>query len=336
MVIYNKNKLYICENHKNMTHQENLLKEIRKKIQPTDSINEVLAAILNISYDAAHRRVSQKSKFTIDETMQLANYFNISLDSLHGNAEKVVVEKTNEIKNLKDMLLYFKNAANRIEQVADHSTTLYYSAKDIPLFYFMDGTIMSKFKLYVWLQLLNPSLSNTNFEQFVIDESFMEHIQKLKKTYQKAQVKEVWNDTTINSSLQQIIYFYQAQLVSFASANALLNDLKRILKELKTKAAQPNANYAIYYNELILLNNNMILETTTQITMFVPYTLLGYFITEDRSSCHNALTFFHQQITNSKPLNQSGIKDLNQFFNKMDRKIDFYSAQLNKEIDFFY
>lgn len=319
-----------------MNYQEQLLIEIRKKIQPTDSINEVLSAILNISYDAAHRRVSQKSKFTIDETMQLANHFNISIDNIFGDSKKVVVEKTNEIKNLKDMMNYFKDAANRIEKIADDSTTLYYSAKDIPLFYFMDGTIMSKFKLYVWLQLLNPDLSQTEFEKFVINEAFMEDIQKLKKMYQKATVKEVWNDTTINSSLQQIIYFYEASLVSFESANALLKDLKRIVSDLKNKANKANSNYSIYYNELILLNNNMLIETSPQITMFVPYTLLGYFITEDKNSCKSALDFFNQQITNSKPLNQSGIKDLNLFFNKMDRKIDFYTAQLQKEIDFFY
>jgi hypothetical protein len=80
----------------------------------------------------------------------------------------------------------------------------------------------------------------------------------------------------------------------------------------------------------------MIIETNTQITMFVPYTLLGYFITEDKNSCKNALDFFNQQITNSKPLNQSGIKDLNLFFNKMNRKIDHYTTLLNKQIDVFY
>jgi hypothetical protein len=277
-----------------------------------------------------------KSKFSIDETVLLANHFNISIDNLFSDNKKVIIEKTNEIKTLKDMMNYFKDAANRIEKIANDSRTLYYSAKDIPLFYFMDGTIMSKFKLYVWLQLLNPDLSQTEFEKFVINEAFMEDIQKLKKMYQKATVKEVWNDTTINSSLQQIIYFYEASLVSFESANALLKDLKRIVSDLKNKANKSNSNYSIYYNELILLNNNMIIETNTQITMFVPYTLLGYFITEDKNSCKNALDFFNQQITNSKPLNQSGIKDLNLFFNKMNRKIDHYTTLLNKQIDVFY
>ena len=47
----------------------------------------------------------------------------------------------------------------------------------------------------------------SSFENFVIEESFSESMQKLKKAYENTIVNEVWNDTTINSSLQQILYF---------------------------------------------------------------------------------------------------------------------------------
>ena len=320
-----------------MSNQELLFKEIRKQLSISTSLNDEIASILNISYDAAHRRVSGKSKFSIDETLLLANHFNISLDKLFLKNDKVIVEKTIEIKSLKDMLSYFKKSAERIEQLTiTGKTTLYYSAKDIPLFYFMDNTIISKFKAYVWLTLLNSEQINVSFENFVVDESFMEHTQKLKKIYEKAIVKEVWNDTTINSSLQQILYFYESGLLSFKSATALYLDLKRILKLIKDKSNQPNSNFSIYYNELILLNNNMLIETNEKLTMFIPYTLLGYFITDNKESCHNVHDFFNQQIINSKPLNQSGIKDQNLFFNRANRKIEYYLEQLNNQVDLLF
>lgn len=318
-----------------MNDQEILLKEIRKLI--STSLNDEISAILNISYDAAYRRVSGKSKFSIDETLQLANHFNISLDKLFLKNDKVIVEKTIEITSLNDMLSYFKKSAERIEQLANNeNVTLYYSAKDIPLFYFMDGTIISKFKAYVWLKLLNPNQSEVSFENFVIDESFMEHTQKLKKIYEKITVKEVWNDTTINSSLQQILYFYESGLLNFNSAKALCLDLKCILNLIKEKSNQPNSNYSIYYNELILLNNNMLIETNEKLTMFIPYTLLGYFITDNLESCKNVHQFFKQQIQNSKSLNQSGIKEQNLFFNRANRKIDYYLERLNNQVDLLF
>ncbi len=315
-----------------MNSQELLLKEIRKQLAPSTSLNDEIAVVLSISYDAAHRRVSSKSKFSIDESIVLCNHFNISMDSLFTKNDKIIIEKTIEISSLKDMLNYFKNSAERIEQLATtEKAILYYSAKDIPLFYFMDGTIMSKFKAYVWLTLLNPKQETIAFENFVIDESFMEHTQKLKKIHEKVTVKEVWNDTTINSSLQQILYFYEAGLLNFKSATALYLDLKRILSLIKEKSNKNN--YFIYYNELILLNNNMLIESNKKLTMFIPYTLLGYFITDNLESCQNVHRFFNQQIINSKPLNQSGIKDRNLFFNKAIRKIDYYLELLNNQVD---
>jgi len=316
-----------------MNHQELLLKAIRKELLGT-SLNDEIARVLNISYDAAHRRVSGKSKFSIEETVTLANHFNISLDSLFSNKENVIIQKTIEIKSLKDMLNYFKNSALNIAELTNSpDAVLYYSAKDIPLFYFMEGTLMSKFKAYVWLLMLNQDQKKERFENFVIDESFMEHMQKLKKVYENIKVIEIWNDTTINSSIQQISYYYEAGLLSFKTAVALYEDLKRILDVVKNKSNRLDSNYSLYYNELILLNNNMLIKCEKKLTMFIPYTLLGYFITHHNESCENVHQFFNMQIISSKLLNMAGTRDQNQFFNSATRKIDYYKEKLNNQVD---
>ena len=70
--------------------------------------------------------------------------------------------------------------------------------------------------------------------------------------------------------------------------------------------------------------------------MFIPYTLLGYFITANLESCKNVHQFFKQQIQNSKSLNQSGIKEQNLFFNRANRKIDYYLERLNNQVDLLF
>lgn len=319
-----------------MKYQEAFLRAIRSKIPKSVSLIDEIATVLQISYDASHRRISEKSKFSIDETIKLSDHFNISLDNLFSKKEKVIVEKTIEIETLKDMLQYFKTSAEQIETLTKNpNTILYYSAKDIPLFYFMDGTILSKFKAFVWLNLLNTNQKKVSFESFVIEESFTEYMQKLKSVYENVSVNEIWNDTTINSSLQQILYFHEAGLLSVKNANALCKDLKRIINMIQEKC-NTNNNFAIYYNELILLNNNMLIETPENLTMFVPYTLLGYFITNNEDSCKNVHQFFKQQIINSKPLGQSGIKEQNLFFNRAIRKIDYYMDKINTQVDLLF
>lgn len=80
-------------------YQEYLLREIRKKIGEK-SLNDEIANILNISYDAAHRRSSSKAKFSFEEALELAKHYQISLDQFLGAENQMVVKRTQPIKQL--------------------------------------------------------------------------------------------------------------------------------------------------------------------------------------------------------------------------------------------
>jgi len=222
-----------------MNNQDILLKAIRKHLEKSASLIEEIAAVLNISYDASHRRVSQKSKFSIEETIALCRHYSLSMDMLFTGSNKVIVEKTAEIHSLADMENYFRQSAENISIFLEYpGAKMYYSAKDIPLFYTIGGTLLSKFKLYVWLNLLAGTQNQDTFENFTVDQSLLQHSQKLKTVYENVEVNEIWNDTTINSSLQQIYYFFQSGLLSLANARLLCTDLKAILKSAEDRCCK--------------------------------------------------------------------------------------------------
>jgi hypothetical protein len=154
---------------------------------------------------------------------------------------------------------------------------------------------------------------------------------KLKEIYDHVDVNEIWNDTTINSSLQQIHYFFESGLLSVNNALLLCDDLKTILKNAEDRCCNGNNGYQLYYNELLILNNNVLFTVPNRQALFVPYTMLGYFITNDEPTCNNALNFFKHQIRNSKSLNESGTRDRKIFFNKAHQKVDFYIQRINNE-----
>lgn len=317
-----------------MDNQQKLLKAIRQQLPKTTSVIEEVATILNISYDAAHRRVSEKSKFSIEETIVLCKHFSLSMDLLFADSTKVIVEKTSEIHSIADMERYFKESADKLEFFKNiPDAKMYYSAKDIPLFHTIGGTLLSKFKLYVWLNLLAGIQQEDTFESFTIDRSFMEYSMKLKTIYENVEVHEVWNDTTINSTLQQIYYYFQAGLLSLANAHLLCEDLKEILNKVEERCCNKNSQFHLYYNELLILNNNVLVTAPEKQSLFVPYTMLGYFITHDSDTCDNAQAFFQNQIKNSKSLNQSGTRDRKLFFNKALQKINFYLQRIDSEVD---
>lgn len=316
-----------------MDNQEKLLKAIRNKLDKSASVIDVIAGVLNISYDAAHRRVSQKSKFSVEEAVSLCRHFSLSMDLLFADGKKVIVEKTSEIRSMEDMAAYFRQSAENTSSFLEYTDAkMYYSAKDIPLFYTIGGTLLSKFKLYVWLNLLTGTQNQGSFENFSIDRSLLDHSIKLKQVYDNVEVHEIWNDTTINSSLQQIFYFYQSGLLTLANAQLLCADLKTILQAAEERCCNGTSRFHLYYNELLILNNNVLLSAHEKQSLFVPYTMLGYFITNDADTCGNALAFFRHQLKNSKSLNESGTRDRKLFFNKALQKIDFYLQRMESEI----
>ena len=317
-----------------MDNQNKLLKAIRQKSGPTTSVIDVVATVLNISYDAAHRRVSQKSKFSIEEAITLCRHFGLSMDMLFNDGKKVIVEKTSEIRTMADMGRYFKESAEKLtDYLNEPYARMFYSAKDIPLFYTIGGTLLSKFKLYVWLNLLSGTQNQDSFESFTVDQSLLQHSTKLKAVYEHVEVNEIWNDTTINSTLQQIYYFYQSGLLSLPNALLLGDDLKKILQTAEDRCSNSSTNFHLYYNELLILNNNVLVSSPIQQSLFVPYTMLGYFITQDRDTCTNAADYFKHQVKNSKSLNLSGTRDRKLFFNKAYQKVDFYIRKMENEID---
>ena len=317
-----------------MDNQEKLLKAIRHRLDATTSLIDEVATVLSISYDAAHRRVSQKSKFSIEEAIALCRHYGLSMDGLFAGDKKVVVEKTAEIRTMADMAGYFKHSAENISSFLQYpDAKMYYSAKDIPLFYTIGGTLLSKFKLYVWLNLLAGTQNQEAFEQFTIDASLLQYSARLKAVYDNVEVHEIWNDTTINSTLQQVYYFFQSGLLSLPNALLLCADLKAILQNAEDRCCNGQGNFNLYYNELLILNNNVLLSAPQKQSLFVPYTMLGYFITDDLDTCTNAQSFFKQQLKNSKSLNLSGTRDRKVFFNRAHQKVDLYIQRMQAEAD---
>ncbi len=317
--------------------QEKLIATLYKKKTPSASLITELADVLNISYDAAHRRISMKSKFSIDEAALLSRRYGISLDHLLAGREQVLVKKTEEIKNFQDLSVYFESAYRSLhEHPAEKTTQIYYSAKDIPLFYTIKSGLLSKFKSFVWLNLLANEDDASTFSSFRIEAPLVESSQNLYGFYEKVSKHEVWNDTTINSTLQQIVYFFQAGLLTGEHAVELCEQVKELLFTLEQQCTPKNEYYRLYYHELLILNNNVLVSDQQQRSLFVPYTMLGYFITKDERTCSNTLDFFRHQLKNSKLLNAAGTRDRKIFFNRAYQKIEFYKQQVLSSQDFNY
>ncbi|WP_299889168.1 hypothetical protein [uncultured Lacinutrix sp.] len=309
-------------------YQTTFLENLKQELSENASIIEAVATALDISYDAAHRRVSLKSKFSIEETIVLAKYYNLSLDRLFEttNTEFVTIEKTKHIETEAELQLYFEDSYNSLYPLLKKKDCeILYSAKDIPLFYNLNGDTLSQFKYYVWLKLLNPELATKSFESFAPNTNLIEAGKKLGSLYYNLNTIEIWDITSINSTLKQINYYFQAGHVESKTALHLCELLKQLIEKISDKVITKEIEYKLYYNELHLMNNNVLVNTPESQLLYVPFTLLSYYKTGDKHTCNEAKVFLNKQLQNSKLLNTAGEKERNTFFNKIYTKINALS-----------
>lgn len=303
---------------KNM-HQELLLREIRRKIGDK-SLNDEIANILNISYDAAHRRTSLKAKFSFEEALELAKYYQISLDQFMTSDHQILVQKTSAVTETEDLQSFFQNNLSVFEDLPlSDGITIYYSAKDIPFFYTLSDTLLSRFKVYVWMNLLNAKQVFVPFLQFS-PPYFEADTQELRKKYEAQNVVELWNDMTASSILQQIAFYSDTGLLQKKEAGIILEELKELIAYIEQKT-ENNPKFHLYENELMHLSNDIFFHHPQQSLFAIPTNMFGYILIKDAKTCNETLNYFEHQIKNSKSLNTSGNRDRKIFFNRIYEQI---------------
>lgn len=308
-------------------YQELLLKEIRRKIGEK-SLNDEIANILNISYDAAHRRNSQKAKFSLEEAVILASYYQISLDEFLKTDHQIVAKKTKPIRTIADLLNYFDDALQLLQfYKIKQNTEVYYSAKDIPFFYTISNSVLSKFKLFVWMNLLNQKDFLNPFEEFKI-ERHSDKTEHLTALYENLNVTEIWNSTTISSILNQVSFYTEIKILSKETAHLILEELRDLIKIIELKAENESKKFQIYAHDILILNNSILFKNEEKSSLFIPFNMFGYISTDDKNTCDDAFNFFQHQIKNSTSLSFSGQRDRKKFFNEMLESVENLQKKL--------
>lgn len=311
--------------------QDVFIKHIRHHMPEDRSIIEEVSGILNINYDAAYRRVNGKTNLSLEEAVVLARHFKISLNKLFevGSQQTIIAEKSPKILNLEDLENYFKASHQNISQLLKlKSASIIYSAKDIPLFYTLTDSYITRYKMYVWLKFLNEdgSMARLSFEEFLkmIPQSLLDSAFQLAETYNYINITEFWNDNTINGTLQQVLYYFESGMLSKEMALNICDDITKIITHVEEQTigqtiikSKNNAQYHLYKSDLLTMSNTVMIKTQHQKLFFSPFTVLTYFKIAHSQTCDDMDMFFTKQMKNSKLLANAGEKDRSLFFNKM-------------------
>jgi len=316
--------------------QNQLLNEIQAQIGREGSLNEAVADVLEISYDAAHRRVSGKSKISLAEGLKLSKHFGISLDRLYevGELDYVVVEKTKPISSELELEQFYQTSYESVLSLPKREgVQVLYSAKDIPMFHVAKSEVLNKFKAYVWMKLLDPNFIVESFESYRPRITMINAAKRLGDLYSEFDTIEIWDVTTVNSMLKQVHYYFTAGQLGLEAALEINEAVTQLIKKIEKRVCKNETSFKLYYNELLLMNNTALVRGEKHKLLYVPVNTLSYYKTHDIETCNQAEAYLNKQLLSSKLLNTSGEKEQKTFFNKIYNKIKALNQLLQASID---
>lgn len=316
--------------------QDRFIKYLKAKSVDNNSFVEELANVLDIGYDAAYRRINLKTSLSLEESVKLAKHYKISLNKLFevGSQTTILADLSPPIHNKEGLEMWLKQSYNNVFPLTKlKSASIIYSAKDIPLFHTLKDSFLSRYKIYVWLKDVDPEMtrSKLTFDDFIKDipETLLDNAFKLGEVYKDINITEIWNNTTINGTLQQVLYYFEAGTLSKELALLICTDIEDVIRHVEKQAIQQSligsknkAIYNLYINDIHTMSNTIMVKTPYQKVFFTPFTVISYFKIEHQPTCELMFEFFEKQMSISKLLVNAGEKDRSLFFNRMHQKIN--------------
>lgn len=331
--------------------QEKFIDYLKSKSNDKTSFIEEIASVLDIGYDAAYRRINNKTNLSLDESVKLAKHYKISLNKLFevGSKTTILADLSPPIHNKEGLEIWLKQSYNSVFPLTKlKSASIIYSAKDIPLFHTLKDSYLSRYKIYVWLKDVDTEMTSNKvtFDDFIkqIPESLLNNAFQLGEVYKDINITEIWNNTTINGSLQQVLYYFEAGMLSKELALLICDDIKEVILHIEKQAIQQSligsnnkASYQLYVNDIHTMSNTIMVKTPYQKVFFTPFTVISYFKIEHQPTCELMFEFFQKQMSISKLLVNAGEKDRALFFNRMHQKINKLKTRIqldNETFDF--
>ncbi|WNH11319.1 hypothetical protein [Thalassobellus suaedae] len=315
--------------------QEQFIQFLKAKSKDNTSFVDEIASVLDIGYDAAYRRINLKTNLSLDESVKLAKHYKISLNKLFevGSQTTILADLSPPIHNKEGLEMWLKQSFNSVFPLTKlKNASIIYSAKDIPIFHTLKDSFLSRYKIYVWLKDVDQEMTRNKitFDDFIKDtpESLLESAFNLGQVYKDINITEIWNNTTINGTLQQVLYYFESGSLSKKLALLICNDIEDLIRLVEKQAIQQSlvgsknkAIYNLYINDIHTMSNTIMVKTPYKKVFFTPFTVISYFKIEHQPTCELMFEFFEKQMSISKLLVNAGEKDRSLFFNRMHQKI---------------
>ena len=334
------------QNNSRMTAQQLLFQQLRENLPADISVADEVASLLYISTDSAYRRMRGETPLTTDELAKLCTHFNLSIDQLLKiNTGKQAVFEINRVEYPHNSFeVYLQSILQQMQHINSfNNKEIIYVTKDIPLFHFFHSPEMLAFKHFFWMRTIvqHPDFASMSCDPSITNQALNRTAAEILRLYNEIPSIEVWNIESINSTLLQIEFYRNTNILKSAAAVKILYDaLENAINHIEYQAEHGTKslinepitykadNFKFFYNSVILADNTIFVSTDLQKKVFLNYGVLHYLSTSDEKFCESVHNDLQNLMRKSTLISSGGARQRSMFFNSLREKIDLNRNKL--------
>ncbi len=319
--------------------QAQIFSAIKSKIPESFSLPDEIAKLLEISTDSAYRRLRGEKTISLDELYTLCKSYEISLDDImsikHGGVyfQGQFVNKNNfKFEEYITSVMHNLAFMNSFKE-----KTFYYSCKDLPIFHHYHIKEIAAFKWFFWLKTYFqfPGFEKKKFQYSDHSDELFSIEQKTLDIYNLLPSVEIWNLESMNFFFRQIEFYHNGGI--FESEKDILTLYQAISKMwnhlemqaslgYKFKLDDPDkkrlGEYKMYFNEVLLGDNNMLVELDGEKISYVSHTTINFMLTKDERFNENMYNHIQNQLKRSTLISEVSEKERAKFFRIIRERIE--------------
>lgn len=312
--------------------QQQLFSFLKDNLPPHLSLVDELGDLLGVGSDSVYRRIRGEKPVTLMELKKICEHFHLSLDQLLQLKNDSVVFRAPDLgKEHFPFADVLKSILQQLKHFNSFKTKqLLYLCKDMPIWQFFLYPELAAFKTFVWAKSIHnePLYAGKLFslEEMMVEDYFKTG-QKIIHEYNQIPSIELWNEESINSTLNQIKFYKDSGGFKQAKdVDVILDSFELTIKHLSMQAEkgvkfmpgeadiQHKAPVQLYVNEIVIGSNTILVELDNTKLSIIPYNVFSYILTKDARFNESMFNGFNTLKNRSTLISVTGEKERNRFF----------------------
>jgi hypothetical protein len=318
--------------------QQQIFQQIKTKLPQHLSMVDEVANILNVSTDSAYRRIRGEKALDLEEVYKLCVQFQISFDQLFNNQSGTFMFQGELVQ---DFGFNFQRYLSNIEQQVKYMNgfnqkQMYYVCKDIPIFHHFHFREIAAFKYFLWMKLFiqSPEFAHKKFRFADYPDELFQTGRKALKYYNQLESTEIWNIEGINSTIRQIEFYRDMDMLTDEEEVYQVYDaLERLVTHLEVQAdagykffaddvgRTPMGSFQMYFNEVTLGDNCIMVVLDGNKAVFINHSVINFMLTRDTHFCDRMYQHIQNLMRKSTLISSVSERERTRFFKHLRQRI---------------